>query len=119
MPAPHDGVGGRMSLSQHRGWCLNWRNEIIPPPSRRDHCCTRCRAGTWKVAKVRGQVVAILGCWPQRNVVASVQIRKRIMASLRATATAAFLEPLRAARRTPQLLSDEKRLTRASTTYAA
>src|ERR671919_1556712 len=68
---------------------------------------------------IRGQVVAVLASWPQRNVVASVQIRKRIMASLRATATAAFLEPLRAARRTPQLLSDEKRLTLARTTYAA
>jgi hypothetical protein len=62
---------------------------------------------------IRGQVAAVLASWLQRNVVASVQIRKRIMASFRATATAAFLEPLRAARRTPQLLSDEKRLTRA------
>ena len=46
-------------------------------------------SGNLRETEVRGQVVEVLASWLQRNVVASVQIRKRIMASLRATATAA------------------------------
>jgi hypothetical protein len=56
---------------------------------------------------------------PQTNSVPSVQMQCRTIASFRATATLAFLAPIRFRRRMPQALSADHRLVRCRRTLAA
>ena len=59
------------------------------------------------------------GSLPHRNEVPSIQMRCRMTASLRATATCAFFMPLRLASRSPQAFSAHQRRVGRSKTLAA
>lgn len=115
---PHDGVGGGMSPGPQRG-----REDASTATARSsDHRpggTHRPLVRADSLIRRRTQAAAMVASWRQRNELPSFQIRKRLTASLRATATAAFRSPLRAASLTPQLLSDEKRLTLDNRAHAA
>ena len=73
--------------------------------------------GAWMVDGRDQAMVA--SCLVHQNWVPSIQMQRRIMASLRAKATRAFLAPILLASRTPQAFSGDQRWTLVSSTLAA
>lgn len=70
-------------------------------------------------ADLVGQSIHHVETLPQSNCVPSVHMQWRIIASFRATATFAFLGPMRLASLSPHALSGDVRRTTLSSTFAA
>jgi hypothetical protein len=90
------------------------RDAQSSPPAVPARTAPRLRGARWRT---NGQAIAA-SCIHQKSV-PSVQMQCRMMASLRATATLAFLAPTRFISRTPHAFSGDQRLTLVSSTAAA
>src|SRR3954447_6518132 len=95
-------TGGQRAMRRHRH-----------PPSRQGQLPANAELEGW----TSGQAIEV-SCVHQKSV-PSVQMQCRMTASLRATATLAFLAPTRFISRTPQAFSGDQRLTLVSSTPAA
>ena len=80
----------------------------------RDSLSAGAEPGWWSA----GQAI-LASSRVHQNSVPSVQMQRRMTAILRATATRAFLAPIRCTRRVPHALSGENRCTFVSSTLAA